>query len=137
MTDTTPDLATRLDDALLSVFREAFEGVEVYSFTSPGERSHSCIGIKTEVGQENPIGTNLFDVSVDIQARNLSAGQVQLLADMVGNSWSARETIERYSAGQFVMPRGQAVEMVGATRTTEDQDERVVTHSLIASIQPI
>lgn len=136
MTDTKPDLSTRIDAALLRVFRDAFDGIPVFSFTDPGERSGTCIGIRSEVGAEQPIGTNLFDVTIEIESRNLDSDQLQLLSEMVGTSFAARETIELYSNGHFVMPRGQAVEMLGAHRSVEDQGERIITHSLTASIQP-
>ena len=137
MTDTKPDLSSRVEDALLSVFREAFDKVPVFSNTSPGERSGTCIGIKVEEGAEEPIGTNMFDVSIEVEARNFSTDQAQLLADLIGNSHSAKETLSLYSSRHFVMPRGQAVEMLGAPRTVEDQGERIITYSLSASIQPL
>jgi hypothetical protein len=35
------------------------------------------------------------------------------------------------------MPRGQAVEMIGAARSVENENDRIVTYSLVATIQPI
>lgn len=137
MTDTKPDLSSRVEDALLSVFREAFDGIPVFSNTNAGKRSGTCIGIKAEEGAEEPIATNMFDVAIEVEARNLTADQAQLLAELIGNSHAAKETLQLYSARQFAMPRGQAVEMLGAPRTVEDQGERITTYSLSASIQPI
>lgn len=137
MTGTIPDLEDRVEKSLLRVFRDAFVGVPVFSYTEPGAREGTCIGIKAESGAENPIGTNLFDVSIEIEARNLKSHQRQLLADMIGNAHNAKETLAIHAGSQFAMPRGQAVEMIGAPRTTEDQDERILTYSLLASIQPL
>lgn len=137
MTDTKPDLSSRVEGALLSVFREAFDKVPVFSNMNAGERAGTCLGIKVEEGAEEPIGTNMFDVSIEVEARNLSADQAQLLAELIGNSHAAKETLQLYSARHFAMPRGQAVEMLGAPRTVEDQGERITTYSLSASIQPL
>ena len=137
MTGTTPDLETRVEGSLLRVLRDAFPGIPVFSFTDPGEREGTCLGVRVESGAENPIGTNIFDVAIEIEARNFDAAQRQLLADMIGNAYNAKETVAAYAGSQYVMPQGQPIEMVGAPRTVEDQNERVVTYSLTASIQPI
>lgn len=138
MIDTKPDLSTRIEDALKSVFREAFaKDVSIFSNTDPGERSGSCIGIKTEEGAEEPIGTNMFDVSIEVEARNLDSAQTQLLSELIGTSSASKQTLQIYSSGHFAMPQGQAVEMLGAPRTVEDQGERITTYSLSASIQPL
>ena len=89
MTDTKPSLSSRVEDALDRVFTEAFDGIAVFSLTKPGERSGTCIGIKVEEGAEEPIGTNMFDVSIEVEARNFATDQAQLLADLIGNSHSA------------------------------------------------
>ena len=137
MTSATPELETRVEQSLIRVFSDAFPGVEIASMTEPGERTGKCIGIKAESGMEDPIGTNMFPVSIEIESRNLNEGERQLMRDMVGNANSAKETLSAYSAKQFTMPRGQAVEMIGAPRTAEAQKERIVTFNLTATIQPI
>ena len=105
--------------------------------TAPGERTGKCIGIKTESGMEDPIGTNMFPINIEVEARNLDEGERHLMREMIGNSDSARETLSTYSAKQFSMPRGQSVEMIGSPRTVENQSDRIVTFNLIATIQPI
>jgi hypothetical protein len=137
MTETKPDLSNRVEASLLRVFREAFDGLPVFSFSDPGEQSGACIGIKTELGAEEPIGTNIFNVAIEVEARNLEPEQLQLLTDLIGNAHAGRDTIALYGAKQFVMPKGQPVEMAGAPRSVEDENERIITYSLTASIQPI
>jgi hypothetical protein len=137
MIETAPDLDCRVEDSLARVFRDAFPKVTIGTSSNPVERSGASIGIKAESGAEDPIGTNLFQVAIDIETRNLNVGQLQLMREMVGNSHVARETISAYSARAFCMPRGQAVEMTGAPRTVENENDRIITFSLSATIQPI
>lgn len=137
MIDTLPDIDARVEDSIERVFRDAFPDVLIFTSSKPGERSGECIGIKAESGAEDPIGTNMFPVSIEIEARNLSMQSRQLMREMIGNADSAKETISSYSAKAFTMPRGQAVEMLGAPRTVEDATNRIITYSLVATIQPI
>jgi len=137
MIDTIPDMETRVEESLERVFRVAFPGVTIQTASNPGERSGTCIGIKAESGAEDPIGTNMFPVAIEIEARNLSPAQSMLLREMIGNSRDAKETLSAYSSKQFAMPRGQAVEMIGAPRSVEDASDRIVTYNLTATIQPI
>ena len=137
MIEASPDLESRVERSLLNVLKDAFPGVGVFSFSSPGERSGKCIGVRVESGSENPIGTNIFDVSIEVESQNLSDVERKLLGDMLGNSYSAKETITNNGLGQFSMPSGQPVEMIGAPRTVEGEHDRIVTYSLAASIQPI
>lgn len=137
MTETTPDIDARVEDAIERVFRDAFPSVVIVTSSKPGERSGECIGIKAESGAEDPIGTNMFPVSVEIEARNLSIQSRHLMREMIGNAAAAKETISAYSAKAFAMPRGQAVEMLGAPRTVEDANDRIITYSLTATIQPL
>jgi hypothetical protein len=137
MIDTLPDMETRVEESLERVFRDAFPGVTIQSASNPGERVGTCIGIKAESGAEDPIGTNMFPISIEIEARNLSPAQLTLLREMIGNSRDAKETLSAYSSKQFAMPRGQAVEMIGAPRSVEDASDRIVTYNLTATIQPI
>ena len=127
----------RIEQSLERVLVDAFPGVPVHSFSDPGEREGRCIGIKAELGAENPIGTNLYDVAIDIESRGMTPGEIQLLTEMVGTASAAKETLSTHSAKQFVMPRGQAVEMIGSPRSVEDQGTRIVNFSLSATIQPI
>jgi hypothetical protein len=137
MLETKPELETRIEDSIARVFRDAFPKVPVHSYGNPGERSGKCVGLRAELGAENPIGTNLYDCLVEIEARNFDAPDRQLLHDMIGNASAAKETLSTHSAKLFAMPRGQAVEMIGAPRTVEDQNERIITYSLSVTIQPI
>ena len=137
MTSTAPDLETRVEQSLLRVFRDAFIDVDFASYAEPGERTGKCLGVKSESGAEDPIGTNMFPVSIEIEAVNFDEAERQLLHEMIGNAHNAKETISAYSAKQFAMPRGQAVEMLGAPRTVANQNERIITYNLIATIQPL
>lgn len=137
MTDTKPDLDERVEDSIARVFRDAFPGVTLATSSKPAERSGTSIGIKAESGAEDPIGTNIFPVSVEIEARNLDSQQRELIRQMIGNADSAKETLSAYSAKAFTMPRGQAVEMIGAPRSVENENDRITTYSLVATIQPI
>ena len=137
MTETIPDIDARVEESIERVFRDAFPSVVIVTSSKPGTREGECIGIKAESGAEDPIGTNMFPVSVEIEARNLSMQSRQLMREMIGNADSAKETLSAYSAKAFTMPRGQAVEMLGAPRTVENADDRIVTYSLIATIQPL
>lgn len=137
MIETAPDLETRVEHSLLRVFREAFPTLQVQSYSDAAEASGPGIGIKVESGAENPQGTNIFDVSIEIEARNLAADQRQLMAEMIGNSKTALETLRLYANSKFIFPKGQPVEMMGSPRTVENQTERIVTYELSASIQPI
>jgi len=137
MTLEKPDLETRVESSLLRVLRDAFPGVPCHAHTQPGESGGKCIGLKVESGAENPIGTNLFDVSIEIEARNIDAMERQLIFELFGNAYNARATLEIDTAKMFVMPRGQAVEMIGAPRTVEGDGERILSISLVASLQPI
>jgi hypothetical protein len=137
MTETRPDLESRVEHSLTRVLKDAFPGVPVHSLSDPGERAEKCIGVKVELGSENPIGTSLFDVSIEVKAQNLDAQQGLILANMIGTAHAAKETLSTHSARQFAMPRGQAVEMIGAPRTAEDEKTRIITYSLSATIQPL
>jgi len=137
MIDTTPDLAERVEDSIARVFRDAFPGVVIATSSKPEERVGTSIGIKAETGAEEPIGTNMFPISIDIETRNLDAPQRELMREMIGNADSAKQTVSAYSAKSFSMPRGQAVEMIGAPRTVENENDRIITYSLVATIQPI
>ena len=137
MTEIAPDLESRVENALIRVFREAFPSLQVQSFSDPAESAGSGIGIKAEAGAENPQGTNIFDVTVEIEARNLDPQQRQLLAEMIGSSRAAQQTFNLYSSKSFIFPQGQPVEINGAPRTVENQNERIVTYEILTSIQPI
>jgi hypothetical protein len=137
MISATPELETRVEGALLRVFRDAFPDVAVYSFTDPGERSGTSLGVKVESQGENPIGTNLFEVSVDIEARNFDEEKRTLLYDMLGNAYNAKETFLEHSSRLFAMPAGQPVEMNGQPRTAENENDRIVSYQLTATIQPL
>lgn len=137
MIETAPDLESRVETSLLRVFREAFPSLQVQSFSDPAEATGPGIGIKVETGAENPQGTNIFDVTVEVEARNLDSAQRQLLTEMIGSSKSAQQTFQLYSSRSYIFPQGQPVEMNGAPRTVENQTERIVTYELSASIQPI
>jgi hypothetical protein len=137
MIDTTPDLAERVEDSIARVFRDAFPGIVIATSSKPEERVGTSIGIKAETGAEEPIGTNMFPISIDIETRNLDAQQRELMREMIGNADSAKQTVSAYSAKSFTMPQGQAVEMIGAPRTVENENDRIVTYSLVATIQPI
>jgi len=56
---------------------------------------------------------------------------------MIGTATEAKETLATYSGSAFAMPAGQAVEMIGGPRTVENEGDRIVTYSLVATIQPI
>lgn len=137
MIETTPDLAERVEDSIARVFRDAFLKVTIGTSSKPADESGPSIGIKAETGAEDPIGTNIFPVSIDIQARNLDSQQRELMRQMIGNADSAKETLSAYSAKAFTMTRGQTVEMIGAPRTVENENDRITTYSLVATIQPI
>ena len=137
MTETLPELETRVEDALLRVFRDAFPGVAVHSFSDPGERQGKSLGVKVENGGEDPIGTNLFSVTAEIESRNLDERERSLLFDMLGNSYNAKETFLEHSGKLFAMPAGQPVELTGQPRTVENENDRIVTFQLSATIQPL
>jgi hypothetical protein len=137
MTSAKPDLSTRVEDSILAVLREAFPGVRVASYSDSADDQFVSIGVRAESGPENPIGTNIFDVGIEVQCKNLSGIQLQLMSAMIGTAHAAKETIEANAGRSFVMPRGQAVEVLGASRVVEDENSRVVTQSLSASIQPL
>lgn len=135
--DTAPDLGTRVEESLMRVFRDAFPNVAIHSYSDPGERTSPSIGIKAEQGAEDPIGTNIFPVSIDIETVNLNAAQRQLMSEMIGNSISARATISEFASKQFSLPKGDAVEVLASPRTVEDENGRITTYSLLATLQPI
>jgi hypothetical protein len=137
MIDTTPDLAERVEDSIARVFRDAFPGILIATSSKPVDRVGTSIGIKAESGAEEPIGTNMFPVAIDIETRNLETQHRELMREMIGNADAAKQTVSAYSAKSFTMPRGQAVEMIGAPRTVENENDRIVTYSLVATIQPI
>jgi hypothetical protein len=137
MIDTTPDLAERVEDSIARVFRDAFPGILIATSSKPVDRVGTSIGIKAESGAEEPIGTNMFPVAIDIETRNLETQHRELMREMIGNADAAQQTVSAYSAKSFTMPRGQAVEMIGAPRTVENENDRIVTYSLVATIQPI
>jgi len=137
MIETAPDLESRVEQSLLRVFRDAFPRVQVQSYSDPAESSGPGIGIKVETGAENPQGTNIFDVTIEIESRNLDSEQRQLLVQMIGNSKRAQETLTINSSRKFIFPQGQPIEITGAPRTVENETERIVTYEISASIQPI
>lgn len=126
MIDTTPDLAERVEDSIARVFRDAFPSVVIATSSKPEERVGKSIGIKAETGAEEPIGTNIFPIAIDIETRNLDTQQRELMREMIGNADAAKQTVSAYSAKSFTMPRGQAVEMIGAPRTVEKDRKSVV-----------
>jgi hypothetical protein len=137
MTEAELDLSQRVEESLLGILRDAFPGVRCSSYSDDAERDFVSIGVRVDVGAENPIGTNMFDVSVEVEARNLDPRALQILADMLGNSRDAKETLEAKAGRLYTMPRGQAVEMIGAPRTVEEEDSKIVTYQLSATIQPL
>lgn len=137
MTEAKPELETRVEDALLRVFRDAFPGVAVHSYSDPGNREGKSLGIKVENGGEDPIGTNLFSVTAEIESRNFEPDERALLFDMLGNAYNAKETFLEYSGKLFSMPAGQPVELTGQPRTVEGETDRIVTYQLTAHIQPL
>jgi len=137
MTDTATDLETRVEQSIAQVLRDAFPSIPVGSWSESTEQAAKCIGIKVESGPEEPIGTNIFTVGIDVEARNFNSAERKLLSEMLGNSSCARETVSAHGTGKFVMPRGQAVELTGKPRTAEDEKSKILTYNLVASIQPI
>ena len=137
MTNLTQDLDTRVELSLVRILSEAFPSYPVGSWSNSEEMEGSCIGVKAESGAEEPIGTNMFPVSIEIEARNLTEDDRQLLFEMVGNANSAKATVAEYSGGKFAMPQGQAVEMLGSPRTVENEKDHVISYSLSATVQPL
>lgn len=136
MIEAIPDLESRVEQSLSRVFRDAFPSYTIGSYGAPVELGGKSIGIKAERGAEDPIGTNMFPVTITIESHNFDEGDLQLLHDMIGNASNARATVAEYAAKQFSMPQGQAVEVAGAPRTVEEANERIVTYNLNATLQP-
>lgn len=134
--ETAPDLSARVERSIISVFKDAFPAVAIGSASDPAKRGESSIGVKADQQGENPQGTNIHDVEIGIEARNLDHPTRELLRQMVGTSRSAYNTITERGAKQFSLPAGDPVEVNGPIQSAEDQDERVITYTLTASIQP-
>jgi hypothetical protein len=123
--------------SLRRTFADAFPGVQVVSWDAPEERERTFISFRIDNGGENPIGTNIHDINIAIRSRNLDAQQREIFRGMLGSAHSARCTLEENNKGKFVMPRGQAVELVAIEHETENQTDRIISATLNASIQPI
>lgn len=136
MTETAPDLQDRVEHALIRVFKDAFPGVSIASWSEPQEQAGKTIGIKAESQGEEPIGTNMFNVSIDIQTRNLDFSERELMRQMVGNSRAAVATLSEYNKGQFSMPKGQPIDVLQAGRSAENENDRITNYQLQALLQP-
>lgn len=136
MTETAPDLQDRVEHALIRVFTDAFPDASIGSWSQPQEHSGKTIGIKAESQGEDPIGTNMFNVSIDIQARNLEYHDRELMRQMVGNSRAAVATLSEYNKGQFSMPKGQPIDVLQSGRAAENENDRITTYQLQALLQP-
>jgi hypothetical protein len=123
--------------SLTRTLKDAFPGIQVVSWDSPEDREKSNIGLRIDNNGENPLGTNIHDVSIQIRATNLDARQREVFRAMLGNTRSARETVEENNKGKFSMPQGEAVELAGISHETENQTDRIMTVTLSASIQPL
>lgn len=134
--NTAPDLPTRVERSLLSIFTDAFPSVALGVSSQPVKRGERSIGIKADQQAENPQGTNLHDVEITIEGRNLEFEERELLRRMIGNSRCALATLTERATKQFQLPKGDPVEVSGPEQTVEDENERIVSYTLTASIQP-
>lgn len=130
------ELESRVESALARVMRDAFPEVQVTSWSEPSNRESKHIGIKVESTGEEVPGTEIHLCDINIEATNLTGEERNLMRRMFANAHTAKETILLESKGAYVMPQGQPVEVMGAPRTAEDQNRRVITYELQASIQP-
>lgn len=136
MIDTTPELETRVEQALKDVFKDAFPDVTLSSWSEPVERGQKSIGIKAESEGEDPIGTNIFTVNIEIEARNLEHHEREIMRQMLGNARNAKITLSEYSNKRYAMPKGQPVDVLQAGRSAENEKDRLINYTLSASIQP-
>jgi hypothetical protein len=130
------ELESRVESALARVMRDAFPEVQITSWSEPDNRESRHIGIKVESTGEEVPGTEIHLCDITIEAANLTGDERNLMRRMFANAHTAKETILLESKGAYVMPQGQPVEVMGAPRTAEDQNRRVITYELQASIQP-
>jgi hypothetical protein len=137
MTETAPDLQDRVEQSLIRVFSDAFPDVTIASWSNPAPEKGKSIGIKAQSEGEDPIGTNMFNTSIEIEARNLNYAERELMRQMVGNSRSAVLTLSEYNQGKFSMPRGQPIEVLQGNRAAENENDRITTYTLSALLQPI
>jgi hypothetical protein len=123
--------------SLTRTLKDAFPKVQVVSWDAPEDREKSNISLRVDNNGENPIGTNIHDITIQIRATNLDARQREIFRAMLGTSYSARETVDENNKGKFAMPKGEAVELAGISHETENQTDRIMTVTLSASIQPL
>lgn len=123
--------------SLTRTFKDAFPGVQVVSWDAPEDREKSNISLRADNDGEDPIGTNIHNVTIQIRATNLDARQREVFRSMLGTAHAARETVDENNNGKFAMPRGEAVELAGISHETENQTDRIMTVTLSASIQPL
>ena len=136
MTSVTPDLETRVEEALSRTFTDAFPGVTVGSWSSPATGTNKAIGVKVESEGEDPIGTNIFTTGIEVECQNLDYQERELMRQLIGNSRSAKETLAEHKQGRFSMPKGQPVEVLQSGRTADNENDRIITYTLSASLQP-
>ena len=137
MISNAPELETRVESSLTQTLKDAFPGVTVGAWSEPKDRTGKSIGVKVDNGGEEPQGTNIFNVTINIEARNLENQERELMRRMIGSSSPAKDTITAHGLGKFVMPSGQPVEVAAIARTAEDENQRVMSYVLTTSIQPI
>jgi hypothetical protein len=123
--------------AIRRTMQAAFPTLQVVSWDAPEDRQHQFISFRVDNDGENPIGTNIHDITISFRASNLDGHQRELFRSMVGTAHDAKETLQDNNNGKFSMPLGQPVELVGISHETENQTDRIITVTLSASVQPI
>ena len=130
------DLESRVESSLSKVMRDAFPNVQVTSWSSPEQRQDKYIGIKVESGVEEIPETEIHQCEITIEASNLESQERELMRHMLGNAYTAKDTIMTEAKGQYRTVRGQPVEVMAAPRTAEEQKRRLITYQFSASLQP-
>lgn len=130
------ELETRVEAALSRVIKDAFPSVQITSWSEPDDREGKGIGIKVESTGEEVPGTEIHLCDISINAANLTGDERELMRRMFGNGITAKESLMQEAKGAYTTTQGQSVEVTGAPRTAEDQNRRVITYQLSASLQP-
>jgi hypothetical protein len=137
MSDETPDLETRMEQAVLEVLRDAFPAVdEIASWSDPRTDAGRYLSVRVETAGEEIPNTGIESLTVTITGKNLTEGERRMLKDLYGSAGAAREALLINAAGKFVLPAGEAVEVGPGTRVAEGNIDRLTSYNFTVSAQP-
>lgn len=137
MSDERPDLETRMEQAVLSVLRDAFPAVdEIVAWSAPRTDAGRYLSVRVETAGEELPNTGIESLSVTVTGKNLTEGERRMLKDLYGSAGAARDTLLINATGKFILPAGEAVQVGPGTRIAEGNVDRLTSYNFTVSAQP-